>query len=69
MSKRNIAWQQLPLALIGVILIGSQSSAAQAEEWTTVVNNGDVMPNSTQKFNSYSQPALNNNGLIVFRGA
>jgi hypothetical protein len=68
MSNKNIAWQQLPLVLMGAILLGSQSIAAQAEEWTTVVNNGDVMPNSTQKFNSYSQPALSNNGLIVFRG-
>lgn len=35
--------------------------------WTTVVNNNDVMPPSEKKFNSYNQPSVNVNGLVVFR--
>ncbi|MGE5323314.1 MAG: IPT/TIG domain-containing protein, partial [Actinomycetota bacterium] len=35
--------------------------------WQTVVNAGTVMPNSTRKFNSYTQPAVNRRGLVAFR--
>lgn len=35
--------------------------------WSTVVNNTDTMPSSTKKFNSYNQPSVNVNGLVVFR--
>ena len=35
--------------------------------WYTVVNNGDVMPDSTKKFNAYNQPSVNNLGDVVFR--
>ncbi len=31
------------------------------------MNNNDVMPASTNRFNSYNQPALNADGLVVFR--
>jgi hypothetical protein len=36
-------------------------------EWSTVVNNNDVMPETTKKFNSYNQPSVNVNGLVVIR--
>ena len=38
--------------------------------WITVVNKEDVMPNSAsgRTFNSFNQPSVNANGLVVFRG-
>ncbi|MGZ8137026.1 MAG: hypothetical protein ACXW1W_09230 [Methylococcaceae bacterium] len=55
--------------LIGVAILGAQIGATEAAPvtWATVVNNGDVMPGSTKVFNSYNQPAVNVNGLVVFR--
>lgn len=45
----------------------STLTAAPITRWITVVNNGDLMPGSTKNFNSYNQPAVNSNGLVVFR--
>jgi hypothetical protein len=36
--------------------------------WRTVVNNGDTIPGTSGPFNSYGQPAVNERGLVVFRG-
>jgi len=37
-------------------------------EWTTVVNNNDLIPPLDQRtFNSYNQPSVNANGLVVMR--
>jgi hypothetical protein len=38
-------------------------------EWTTVVNNNDAMPGAPggRTFNSYNQPSVNRDGLVVFR--
>lgn len=35
--------------------------------WDTGVNAATLMPNSTKTFNSYTQPAVNGRGLVVFR--
>jgi hypothetical protein len=43
--------------------------------WSTVVNNGDLMPTDActadptncRTFNSYNQPSVNVNGLVVIR--
>jgi hypothetical protein len=35
--------------------------------WETVVNNGFTVPNDARVFNSYNQPSLNINNLVVFR--
>jgi hypothetical protein len=35
--------------------------------WTTVANNGDLVPGSNRNFNSYSPPSVNNAALVVFR--
>lgn len=43
------------------------TSAAVAQTWSTVVNNNALIPGSTQLFNSYNQPSVNANGLVVFR--
>jgi len=55
-----------------IITIGATAGfvAAATLEWNTVVNNNDIMPNAvdlTKKFNSYNQPSVNENGLVVFR--
>ncbi len=36
-------------------------------EWQVVVNNGVTVPGDTRMFNSYNQPSLNINQLVVFR--
>lgn len=35
--------------------------------WSTVANNGDLIPNTSKTFNSYNQPAVNAHGMVVFR--
>lgn len=53
---------------------GSMSAQTLAPEsltvsdWQVVVNNGVVVPGDTRKFNSYNQPSINVNQLVVFRG-
>ncbi len=36
-------------------------------EWQVVVNNGATVPGDTRSFNSYNQPSVNVDGLVVFR--
>ena len=36
-------------------------------EWRVVVNNGMTVPNDSRTFNSYNQPSVNVDGLVVFR--
>lgn len=36
--------------------------------WQTVVDNGVTVPGDARKFNSYNQPSVNVDGLVVFRG-
>ncbi|MCJ7838951.1 MAG: hypothetical protein MUP61_07050, partial [Burkholderiales bacterium] len=36
-------------------------------EWYTAVNNGDLVPGTAKFFNSYNQPAVNDDGRVVFR--
>ncbi|MCO6509816.1 MAG: hypothetical protein J5I65_03415 [Aridibacter famidurans] len=45
------------------------SAEAQFAElqWHTVVNNSFTIPNSNANFSSYSQPSINNDGVIAFR--
>jgi hypothetical protein len=50
-----------------VISIASIASAGTDSAWSTVVNNGQLMPNSTKLFNSYNQPSMDPSGLVVFR--
>ena len=59
---------------IGTALYGLYPLAqAQPFTWTTVVNNGVLAPacgdgTGARKFNSYSQPSVNEYGLVAFRG-
>ena len=41
--------------------------AGTGPSWATVVNNGQLMPNSTKLFNSYNQPSIDASGRVVFR--
>ena len=36
--------------------------------WQVVVNNNDFVPGDSGKFNSYNEPSININQLVVFRG-
>lgn len=59
---------------MGLAVAGAAPLAvAQTFGWTTVVNNGDDIPpfpppSQPKKFNSYSQPSINEAGLVAFRG-
>lgn len=53
-------------ALAGAICMAG-ASAAPTFLWQTVVNNGDLVPNTAKNFNSYNQPSINDAGLVVFR--
>lgn len=35
--------------------------------WRTVVNNSNFLPKTKKRFNSYNQPSVNADGLVVFR--
>jgi hypothetical protein len=54
-------------ACAAVFFVATQPASAGGPSWTTVVNNGQVMPQSTKLFNAYNQPSINNRGLVVFR--
>ena len=50
------------------LALGPSAADAQSAGWTTIVNNGDVMPDTADVlFNAYNQPSINANGLVVFR--
>ncbi|HUX44898.1 MAG TPA: hypothetical protein VMV57_09120 [Terracidiphilus sp.] len=58
------------------LLLAPGSASAQVplaqtlpvSSWQIVVNNGIPVPGDARKFNSYNQPSINVNGLVVFRG-
>ena len=69
---KNRTMKCIPMAIATALGGAMAVSAASAAElnglpWYTVVNNGDVMPDSTKKFNAYNQPSVNNLGDVVFR--
>jgi hypothetical protein len=60
--------------LAATISTGSPQAAPKPKpeptfDWFTVVNNNDVMPGApgARTFNSYNQPSVNQDGLVVFR--
>lgn len=61
----------LMAATVGTTLPISASLATPFSSWTTVVNNGDKLPegSSTKEkwFFSYNQPSINDEGVVVFR--
>lgn len=70
MSKIRIS---VLTGLLGVIALGGNTEAspeARPEfDWATVVNNNDPMPGAPggRTFNSYNQPSVNLDGLVVIR--
>ena len=42
-------------------------ATADGQQWATAANNGQWMPGSDKLFNSYNQPSINTDGLVVFR--
>lgn len=56
-------WNPLWLILGAAVL----APAAPPFAWQVVVNNGDVVPGDSRTFNSYNQPSVNVQRLVVFR--
>ncbi|RPI31771.1 MAG: hypothetical protein EHM52_01110, partial [Actinomycetota bacterium] len=71
------------VALAAAVLLGTVAATASAEisvagdtatgveyVWETVANTGDTVPGDTldRTYNSFNQPSLNVDGLVVFRG-
>jgi len=82
MNYRNLQLTLLTLGFTVISAMGARMATAAPPnallEWSTVVNNGDYMPTAAcdpetptlppcRKFNSYNQPSVNTNGLVVFR--
>lgn len=69
--RGNIMNSRSVLAAAAALLCVSLSPSGRAEnllyEWYTVANNGDLIPGSDKSFNSYNQPAVNQDGTVVFR--
>jgi hypothetical protein len=67
----------LSLAVPALVLLmqfcGSGTAPAQEtdyayfKKWRAVVNNNDLIPGSAKNYNSYNQPSINSQGLVVFR--
>ncbi|RPI48164.1 MAG: hypothetical protein EHM59_01870, partial [Betaproteobacteria bacterium] len=59
------------LALGASALAAAWSGIAIADkdiaEWQVVVNNGVTVPGDSRTFNSYNQPSVNVDALVVFR--
>jgi hypothetical protein len=63
-----MAKQHSGVIVAGALMsIASIASAGSGSTWSTVVNNGQLMPDSTKLFNSYNQPSIDASGLVVFR--
>jgi hypothetical protein len=61
-----------PLFVLGAATIATTAIAAPATEspfeWATVINNNDLIPPLEMRtFNSYNQPSVNADGLVVIR--
>lgn len=59
------AWSPICAA---ILLLGCSAAGAAPLNWSTVANSADVMPGSSKTFNSFNQPSVNSNGLVVLRG-
>ncbi len=55
------------IAFAATFALGTAAGPARTFTWTTIVNNGDVIPGTTKTlFNSYNQPSVNDSGVVVF---
>ena len=60
-SVYRSTWCAVALALVAAAATGLTL------DWQVVVNNGVVVPGDGRSFNSYNQPSVNMNRLVVFR--
>ena len=68
MKPRIFLMRTLLAAALGVLLTASAAAGEKTFHWTTVVNNNDLIPPLyIRNFNSYNQPSVNANGLVVMR--
>jgi hypothetical protein len=75
--KTSTLARVVSVALLSTIIsVGTIQAAPKPEptfDWVTVVNNNDTMPGTLETlgkertFNSYNQPSVNLDGLVVFR--
>lgn len=47
--------------------LAAPAANSQVLKWVAIVNNGDIIPGTDTNFNSYNQPGINADGLVVFR--
>lgn len=66
MNRKSFAIAAITATTSCVIAV-SGAHAATPLNWSTVVNNTAQFPGDTRNFNSYNQPSVNNDGLVVFR--
>lgn len=58
----------LAVVLSGLMVASTGMADTNANlNWDTVVNNTDAFPGDSRNFNSYNQPSVNDNGIVVFR--
>ncbi len=57
----------LRVGLLVALAYAAPLQAAPIGVWQTVVNNGDTIPTTQSKFNSYNQPSIDDAGVVVFR--
>ena len=57
------------VAALGAATLAAGAAPASAFDWQVVVNNNDAIPDVVpeRSFNSYNQPSVNLNGLVVMR--
>jgi len=72
MKKSTLANAVSAALLCAIVFVGSAQAAPKPRpgfDWATVVNNNDPMPGAplNRTFNSYNQPSVNLNGLVVMR--
>jgi hypothetical protein len=67
----GISYSRLTFLVAAAVISTTASAGPKGEpgfDWATVVNNNDVMPPlEVRNFNSYNQPSVNIDGLVVFR--
>ena len=70
MKKSTLA-SAVSATMLGAIVfvVSAQAAPRPMFDWATVVNNYDAMPGDPagRSFNSYNQPSVNMNGLVVIR--
>jgi hypothetical protein len=67
---RHVSFTILPMAvalIAGAVFASTPDDGVAWLEWRVVVNNGMTVPGDIRTFNSYNQPSVNVDGLVVFR--